>query len=58
MRMRNYGVYSKVVLNGLVCNRFIPRLIRLLVSIICTKAELLSITLWLVFDRVKHFFVV
>ena len=55
MRMRNYGVYSKAVLNGLVCNRFIPRLIILIVSIIWTKAKLLSITLWLVYDRVKLF---
>ena len=42
--MRSYGIYSKVVLNGLVCDRFIPRLIRLLVSIIWSKAELLSIS--------------
>ena len=53
--MRSYGIYSKVILNGLVCNRFIRRLIRLLVSIIWSKAELLSITLWLVYDRVKLF---
>ena len=53
--MHNYDIYSKVVLNGLVCDRFIPMLIRLVVSIIWTKAELLSITLWLVFDRVKLF---
>ena len=53
--MRSYGAYSKVVLNGLVCNRFIPRLIRLVVSIIWIKAELLSITLWLLYDRVKLF---
>ena len=32
-----------------------PRLIRLIVSIIWTKAELLSITLWLVYNRVKLF---
>ena len=53
--MCSYGVYSKVILNGLVFDRFIPRLIRLLVFVICTKAKLLSITLWLVFDRIKHF---
>ena len=53
--MRSYGVYSKVVLNDLVCNRFIARLIRLVVSIIWTKAEVLSITLWLVYDHVKLF---
>ena len=53
--MRSYGIYSKVILNGLVCDRFIPRLIRLVVSIIWTKAELLSITLWLVYDLVKLF---
>ena len=53
--MRSYGVYSKMVLNGLVCDQFIPRLIRLVVSIIWTKAELLSITLWLVCDCVKLF---
>ena len=56
--MHSYGVYSKVVLNELVCNQFIPRFIRLVVSIIWTKAELLSITLWLVYDCVKHIFVV
>ena len=55
IRMRSYGIYSKVVLNGLVCDQFIPRLIRLVVSIIWTKAELLSITLWLVYDHVKLF---
>ena len=49
------SIYSKVVLNGLVCNQFIPRLIRLVVSIIWTKAKLLSITLWLVNDHVKLF---
>ena len=53
--MHSYGIYSKVVLNGLVPDRFIPRLIRLVVSIIWTKAELLSITLWLVYDCVKLF---
>ena len=53
--MRSYGIYSEVVLNGLVCDRFIPRLIRLVVSIIWTKAKLLSITLWLVYDCVKLF---
>ena len=53
--MRSYGVYSKVVLKGLVCDRFIPRLIRLIVSIIWMKAELLSITLWLVYNHVKLF---
>ena len=53
--MRSYGVYSKVVLNGLVCNRFIPRLIRLVVSIIWAKAKLLNIALCLVYDRVKLF---
>ena len=51
----SYGVYSKVVLNKLVCDRFIPKLITLVVSIIWTKAALLSITLWLVYDRVKFF---
>ena len=50
--MRSYGVY---VLKGLVCDRFIPRLIRLVVSIIWTKVQLLSITLWLVFNHVKLF---
>ena len=53
--MCSYGIYSKVVLNELVCDRFIPRLISLVVSIIWTKAELFSITLWLVYDRVKLF---
>ena len=53
--MSSYGVYSKVVLNGLVCDQFIPRVIRLVVSIIWTKAELLSITFWLVYDCVKLF---
>ena len=53
--MHSYSIYSKAVLNGLVCDQFIPRLIRLLVSIIWSKAELLSIMLWLVYDRVKHF---
>ena len=53
--MHGYSVYSKVVLNGLVCDRFIPRIIRLVVSITWTKAELLNITLWLVYDRVKLF---
>ena len=53
--MCSYSVYSKVVLNGLVCDRFIPRLIRLAVSIIWTKAKLLSIALRLVYDRVKLF---
>ena len=55
IRMRSYGIYSKVILNGLICDRFIPRLIRLVVSIIWPKAELLSITVWLVYDRVKLF---
>ena len=53
--MHSYDVYSKVVLKGLVCDQFLPRLIRLVVSIIWTKAKLLSITLWLVYDRVKLF---
>ena len=53
--MHSYGVYSKVVLKGLVCDRFIPRLIRLVVYITWTKAKLFSLTLWLVFDRVKLF---
>ena len=53
--MRSYGIYSKVILNSLVCDRFIPRLIRLVVFIIWTKAELLSIMLWLIFDRAKLF---
>ena len=53
--MRSYGVYSKVIVNGLVYDRFIHRLIRLVLFIIWTKAELLSITLWLVYDRVKLF---
>ena len=52
------SVYSKVVLNCLVCDSFIPRLIRLLVSIIWTKAKLLSITLWLVNGHVKLFCVI
>ena len=55
IHMCSYGVYSRVVLNGLVCDRFIPRLIRLVVFIIWTKAELFSITLWLVYDRAKLF---
>ena len=53
--MHGYRVYSKVVLKGRVCNQFIPRLIRLVVSIIWTKAKPLSITLWLVFDHIKLF---
>ena len=53
--MGSYGIYSKVVLNDFVCDRFIPRLIGLVVSIIWTKAELLSNTLWLVFDCIKLF---
>ena len=53
--MCSYGIYSKVVLKGLICDRFIPRLIRLVVSIIWTKAILLSTTLWLVYDHVKRF---
>ena len=53
--MRSYGVYSKVVLNSLVCDRFIARLIRLVVSIKLTKAKMLSITLWLVYDRAELF---
>ena len=53
--MHSYGVYSKVVLNSLTCDQFIPRLIRLVVSIIWTKAKLLSITLWLVYDGVNLF---
>ena len=53
--MRRYGSYSKVVLKGLVCDGFIPRLIKLVVSVIRTKAKLLSFTLWLVYDRVKLF---
>ena len=53
--MHSYSVYSKVLLNGLVFDRFIPRLIRLVVFIIWTKAELLNITLWLVYDPVKLF---
>ena len=53
--MRSYSFYSKVVLKGLVCDRFIPRLIRLVVSIIWTKTKLLSITLWLVYDHIKLF---
>ena len=53
--MRSYSVYSKVVLNGFVCDQFIPTLIRLVISFIWTKAELLSITLWLVYDCAKRF---
>ena len=53
--MCRYGVYSKVVIQGLVCEQFIPRLIRLVVSTIWTKAKLLSITLWSVFDRLNLF---
>ena len=53
--IRSYSFYSKVALKGLVCDQFIPRLIRLVVSIIWTKAKLLSITLWLVYDCVKPF---
>ena len=53
--MCSYNVYSKVVLNGLVCDQFLPRLIRLVISITWTKAKLLSIMLWLVYDRVKLF---
>ena len=51
------GIYSKVVLKGLVYDQFIPRLIRLVVSIMWIKAKLLSITLWLVYDCVKLFVV-
>ena len=51
--MHSYGFYSKVVLKGLVFNQFIPKLIRLVVSTIWTKAKLLSIMLWLVYDRIK-----
>ena len=32
----------KVVLKGFACDQFVPRLIRLVVSIIWTKAKLLS----------------
>ena len=53
--MHSYSVYSKGVLNGLVCDQFILKLIRLVGSIIWTKAELLSIMLWLVYDCVKLF---
>ena len=53
--MCSCGVYSKVVLNSLVCDQIIPRLIRSVVSIIWTKAELLNITFCLVYDRVKLF---
>ena len=55
IHIRSYSFYSKVVLKGLVCDRFIPRLIRLVGSIIWTKAKLLSIMLRLVYDRVKTF---
>ena len=44
-----------MVLKGLVCDRIIPRFTRLVVYIIWTKAILLSITLWLVYDRIKLF---
>ena len=44
-----------MVLRGLVCDRFMPALIRLVVSIIWTRDKLLSITLWLVYDHVKLF---
>ena len=53
--MRSYDDYSKVVLNDLICDQLIPRLIRLVVFIIWTNAKLLSITLWLVYDCVKVF---
>ena len=53
--MHSYNVYSKVIINGLVCDQFIPGLIRLVVSIIWAKTKLLSITLWLVYDHVKLF---
>ena len=55
MHMCNYGIYAKVVLQGLVYDQFIPRLIRLVVFIIWTKAKLFSIMLWLVYDCVKLF---
>ena len=54
--MRRYSIYSKVVVTkGLVCEQFIPRLIRLVVSNLWTKAKFLSIMLWLVYDRVNLF---
>ena len=53
--MCSYGIYSKVVLKGLVCDRFISRFVTLVVSIIWTKAKLLSITLWLAYNRLKLF---
>ena len=37
--MCSYSVYSKVVLKGLVCDQFIPRLIKLVVSIIKTHSS-------------------
>ena len=52
MHVRSYSIYSKVVL---VCDQFIPGLIRLVVVIIWTKAKLLNIMLWLVYNRVKLF---
>ena len=55
IRMCSYDVYTKVVLKGLVCGRFISRLIRLVVSIIWIKAKLFSITLWLVYDCIHLF---
>ena len=44
---------QKVVLNGFVCDRFIPRLIGVVVPIIWTKTKMLSIMLRLVYDHVK-----
>ena len=54
--MCRYSIHSKVVVTkGLVCEQFIPRLIRLVVSNLWTKAKFLSITLWLVYDCVNLF---
>ena len=53
--MRSYGIYSKVTLKNLLCDQFMPRFIRLVVSVIWTKATLLSNMLWLVYDLVKLF---
>ena len=56
--MYSYGIYSKVVLKGLVSDEFIPTLIKSVVSIIRIKVKLRSIMLWLIYDCVKLFCVI
>ena len=56
--VHNYEIYSKVVLKGLVYDCFMPRLIRFIVSIIWTKATLLSIMLWFVYDGMMFLFAI